>query len=43
MRISRKRGSWILQFADEKQNLRYRSAPRSVRLMSSYGTEADMS
>src|SRR5260370_20531823 len=27
MRISRKRGSWMLQFADEKQNLRYRSAP----------------
>jgi hypothetical protein len=28
MRISRKRGSWILQFADEKQNLRYTSTAK---------------
>ena len=38
MRISRKRGSWILQFANENRTC-VTGAPRPVRLMSAYGTK----
>src|SRR5262249_467470 len=36
MRISRKRGSWILQFANENRTC-VTGAPRPVRLMSAFG------
>jgi hypothetical protein len=41
MRISQKRGSWILQFANENRTC-VTGAPRPVRLMSAYGHKADI-